>query len=117
MIRTANQAEVSAMEKQGYSIGWRDGLMSRECASPYPSHSVQGRKYLDGHKAGLAHRDFLTARGMRHVTKLVEKGHEGWRWTVVAEEELAAAGCERSRKAAEAMAETAAIESTFLRGV
>ncbi|KSQ21653.1 hypothetical protein APB26_32225 [Pseudomonas aeruginosa] len=115
MIRTATRAEVSKMEKQGYSGGWRDGLMSRECAPPYPSHSIQGRKYQDGHKAGLAHRDFLHSRGMRHVTTLVEKGHEGWRWTVVVEEELAAAGCERTRRAAEGMAETAAIESSFRR--
>ncbi|HEP8970265.1 TPA: hypothetical protein VDU83_002603 [Pseudomonas aeruginosa] len=116
MIRTASQGEISAMEKQGYSVGWRDGLMCRDCTPPFPSHSLQNRKYRDGHKAGLAHRDFLRTRGMRHVTKLVEKCHEGWRWTVVVEEELAAAGCEGSRRAAEGMAETAAIESAFLRG-
>lgn len=113
MIRAATNDEVSELEKQGYTLGWRDGLMSREEAMPFSPRSIQARKYREGHKAGQAHREFLRARGMRYVSRLVEKSDDGWRWTVVVEEQLAEAGCEGTRKAAEAQAESAAIDNAF----
>ncbi len=87
--------------------------MMRECAPPFSVHSVQGRKYLAGYKAGKQHREFLNARGMRHVSRSVEKTGSGWHWTVLVEGQLAASGCEKTRKQAEGIAESTAIDKAF----
>lgn len=112
-MRAATKNEIATLEREGYSSGWQDGLMSRECAPPYSKHSVQGRKYLAGHKAGKQHREFLNARGMRHVTNSIEKTDSGWCWTVMVEGNLAASGSGKTRKQAEGMAESMSIEKAF----
>ncbi|HBO5514554.1 TPA: hypothetical protein L4559_003447 [Pseudomonas aeruginosa] len=113
VLRAATKGEIEALEREGYSLGWQDGLMYRDCTPPYSAHSVQGRKYLAGHKAGKQHREFLNARGMKHVCSSVEKTGAGWRWTVLVEGQIVANGCEKTRKQAEGVAESVSIDKTF----
>lgn len=113
MVRAATKKEIEILEKEGFSKGWHDGLMNQECAPPFPARSIQARKYLDGHKAGKQHRAFLNARGMSHVSRSVEKTEAGWSWTVLVEGRIAAGGCEKTRKLAEGLAESTAIEEAF----
>ncbi len=113
VAKAATKDEIETLAREGHSLGWQDGLMMRECAPPFSVHSVQGRKYLAGYKAGKQHREFLNARGMRHVSRSVEKTGSGWHWTVLVEGQLAASGCEKTRKQAEGIAESTAIDKAF----
>lgn len=112
-MRTATHDEINSMQRQAHECGWQDGLMRRECTAPYPQQSMQARKYMAGYKAGAGHRAFLNARGMRYVTRTVEKRAGGWYWSVSVEGSIEAQGQERTRKIAEQDAESKAVELAF----
>lgn len=112
-MRTATQAEITALEQEAHSRGWDDGVMRRECAAPYPDRSMLARKYRAVYVAGEQHRKFLSMRSMRLVRQDVQRDGAGWRWRVLVEGVESVSGSEKTRKLAEGAAESVAVDLAF----